>query len=235
MAPLSSTFTKLSAAGSEKTVGRLSLYRRLLERALATGKERVYSHELALLAGVTAAQVRRDMMALSVIGNPALGYDVRELIHEIGFQLDAIEPEGIALVGVGHLGRAVLAYFQSRRPKLQIRAAFDVDPTKVGYAIEGCPSYPLEALEDVVRDKAITLAIIAAPASAAQEIADLLVRVGVRGILNFAPLSLRVPEDVRVDDLDLTMALEKVAFYARNGAEGNAVSEDKSIKLEELT
>lgn len=225
MTPLSHAFTKISAAGSEKTVGRLSLYRRLLERHLASGKGRVFSHELALLAGVSAAQVRRDMMGLAVVGNPALGYDVPALIREIGLQLDAAEPEGIALIGVGHLGRAVLAYFQSRRPKLQIRAAFDIDPTKVGRVIQGCRSYPLQELESVVRDEAITLAIIAAPASAAQDAANRLVRAGVRGILNFAPISLRVPEDVRVDDLDLTMALEKVAFFARKGADGRVVSE----------
>jgi redox-sensing transcriptional repressor len=225
MTPFSHAFTKLSAAGSEKTVGRLSLYRRLLERLLETGKERVFSHELAKLAGVTAAQVRRDLMGLNVFGNPALGYNVRELIREIGNQLDADAPEGIALIGVGHLGRAVLAYFQSRRPNLEVRAAFDVDPTKVGRVIQGCHSYPLEELESVVRDQAITLAIIAAPASAAQDVANRLVRAGVHGILNFAPISLRVPEHVRVDDLDLTMALEKVAYFARKGLDGKAVGE----------
>ena len=225
MTPLSHTFTKLSAAGSEKTVGRLSLYRRLLERLLASGKERVFSHELAKLAGVTAAQVRRDLMGLTVIGNPALGYAVSELIREIGNKLDADEPEGIALIGVGHLGRAVLAHFQSRRPNLEIRAAFDVDPTKVGRVIEGCRSYPLQELDSVVRDQAITLAIIAAPASAAQDVANRVVRAGVHGILNFAPISLHVPEHVRVDDLDLTMALEKVAYFARKGSAGRAVGE----------
>ena len=105
---------------SEKTIGRLSLYRRLLDRLLGQAKTHVYSHQLAALAGGTAAQVRRDIMAVGYSGSPTRGYEIRELIRCIGSVLDDLHGEGATLVGVGNLGRAIMAYFSGRRPHLAI-------------------------------------------------------------------------------------------------------------------
>lgn len=212
-----STGKRLGHPASDRTIGRLSLYRRLVDRAQAQGKTRIFSHELATLAGVTAAQVRRDLMAVSVTGSPKHGYDVAELVAGIGRHLDGPRGQRIALAGVGHLGRAMLSYFFKRRPDLEIVAAFDAEPEKTGRLIHGCHTYPVEQIEEVVAREGITVGIVAVPAAAAQSVTDRLVRAGVSGIVNFAPVALRVPPHVFVEDLDVTMALERVAYFARAG------------------
>jgi redox-sensing transcriptional repressor len=206
-----------------RTIGRISLYRRLLAGLLADGTKHVFSHELAALAGVSPAQVRRDIMSLGYSGSPAHGYAVEDLINSIGQFLDAPAPEAVALVGVGNLGRAILSYFAGRRPNLTIVAAFDSDPAKANRIIQGCPCHPTEQLASVIAEQGIRIGIIAVPAAAAQGLADLLVRAGVRGILNFAPVPLWVPGTIYVENMDMTMSLEKVAYFARQQTTEEAV------------
>jgi len=200
---------------SSNSVARLGLYRRLLEELRKGGVQYIFSHQLAPLSNVTAAQVRRDVMPLGCSGNPAKGYAVAELSESIGQLLDAPEGERVALVGVGNLGRAIISYVAGRRPGLAIVAAFDTDAAMAGRVIHGCRCYHLDELPEVVEAEGITVGIITVPAAAAQAVADRLLRAGVRGILNFAPTRLRVPAEVTVEDLDVTLALEKVAFLAR--------------------
>ena len=202
---------------SVKTIGRLSLYRRLLNRLVDGGTRSVYSHQLATLAGGTAAQVRRDMMAIGYAGSPKRGYEIRDLIESIGNFLDAPQGQGVALVGIGHLGQAILAYFTGRRPRLQIVAAFDSDPYKVDRVFLGCRCYPVSQLGEVVREKRIAVGIVCVPSAGAQAVADELARAGVRGIVNFAPVPLRMGPGVYVEDIDMTMSLEKAAYFARIG------------------
>ena len=211
---------------AHKTIGRLSLYRRLLHALLKAGSETVHSHQLASLAEVTAAQVRRDLMVVGRAGTPRRGYNVRDLIDGIGAVLDAPVTQGVALVGAGNLGRAILAYFRGRRPKLSITAAFDVDPTKIGQVIYGCRCYPVDDLERIIAAKGIRVGIVTVPASEAQHTADALVRAGVKGLVNFAPVPLHVPAGVYIEHVDVTMFLEKVAFFARqNGPQGSPPTE----------
>lgn len=202
---------------SQKTVGRLSLYRRLLNRMFADGARNVYSHDLARMAGGTAAQVRRDLMTLGHTGSPKRGYDVKELSDHIGAFLDAPDGQGVALIGVGNLGRAILSYFAGRRPKLAITVAFDNDPAKVNRVIHGCRCHPISELSRVVREQNVRVAILTVPAREAQSISDELVEAGVRGVLNFAPVPLRVPPGTYSEDIDMTMSLETVAYFARKG------------------
>jgi len=201
----------------ERTIGRLSLYRRLLRMALGDGTDSMYSHQLAERAGTTPAQVRRDLTYVGYSGNPRRGYDVRELLESIEAFLSPAKAERVALVGIGNLGRALLAFFRGRQPKLNITAAFDRDPDKTGRVIHGCRCYPVGRLAEVLAAEGIRTAILAVPASEAQRAADLLVNAGVQGILNFAPIPLRVPVAVFVEGIDMTMALEKVAYFAANG------------------
>jgi redox-sensing transcriptional repressor len=201
----------------ERTVERLSIYRRLLDALLAEGTQSVFSHELATMAGGTPAQVRRDIMSIGYTGTPTRGYDISGLIARIGEFLDAPEGQGVALAGVGHLGQAIMAYFAGRRPHLAIVAAFDKNPQKVDRVIHGCRCYPVEQMEQVVSEQRIRVGIIAVPATDAQAVASALVRAGVRGILNFAPTRLHLPLDVYVEDADIAVLLEKVAFFARHG------------------
>ena len=200
---------------SDKTIGRLSLYRRLLSGLLSDGVANTFSHQLASLAGVTAAQVRRDLMAIGYSGTTKRGYEVPELIDSIAQFLDSAQGQSVALVGVGNLGRAILSYFSGRRPHLSIVAAFDNDPYKINRVIHGCHCYSLEDLPEVVRKNNIHVGIITVPAAVAQSCTDSLVGAGVRGLLNFAPIRLRVPPSIYVEDIDMTMSLEKVAYFAR--------------------
>jgi redox-sensing transcriptional repressor len=200
---------------SAKVIGRLSLYRRFLVEVRREGSTHVFSHDLARLAGVTAAQVRRDLMGVGYSGSSVRGYEVEALIGSIGKVLDSEAPEGIALVGLGNLGRAILDYVGGRRSGQQIVAAFDVDRAKVNRVIHSCRCYGMEDLAEVVEEQGIGTALITVPANAAQEVAERLVGAGVRGILNFAPVRLRVPEGVFVEDVDVAMVLEKVAYFAR--------------------
>lgn len=198
----------------EKTIGRLSLYRRLLNRLRAEDKTHLYSYELATLAGGTPARVRRDLMAIGYNGNPAHGYEVEGLIESLGHFLDTPQGQPVVLVGIGNLGRAILSFFTGRRPRLYIVAAFDSDPAKVNRVIHGCRCYPMQDLPETVRGKGITVGIICVPAGEAQPVAEQLAAAGVRGILNFAPVRLHLPGNIYVEDMDMTMALEKVSYFA---------------------
>ena len=131
---------------SQKTIARLSLYRRLLQEVAAKGTRNIYSHQMAAIAGTTAAQVRRDWMVIGYTGSPAHGYEVADVIAAISKFLDPAAEQKVALVGIGNLGRAILVYFTGRRPKLSIAAAFDTDPHKVNRVIHGCRCYPKQQL-----------------------------------------------------------------------------------------
>jgi len=204
-----------AASGPARTVGRLSLYRRILYGLSEASVDNVYSHDLARMAGSTAAQVRRDIMGLGHTGSPVHGYNVRELIDAIGQVLDAEGGQCAALVGVGNLGRAIIAYFASRRPRLAIVAGFDSEPGKVGRVIHGCHCYPVAELGRVVRERGVSVGIVTVPAEQAQDVAELLVAAGVRGLLNFAPVRLTVSPEVYVEDVDITTSLERVAYFSR--------------------
>ncbi len=202
---------------SGRTIGRLSLYRRLLTDLARDKIKNVFSHQMAELTGGTAAQVRRDMMAIGYNGSPVHGYDVAELIVSIDDFLDAPQGTRMCLVGVGNLGRAILSFFAGRRPKLAVVAAFDSNPEKTGRVIAGCRCYPIEDLARVVAAERITVGVLAVPPEAALGMADRLAAAGIKGIANFSPLPLRAPAEVYVEDIDITMSLEKVAYYARQG------------------
>ncbi|OFW60680.1 MAG: hypothetical protein A2133_05950 [Actinobacteria bacterium RBG_16_64_13] len=200
---------------SRKTVGRLSLYRRLLDNLRGTGTTHIYSHQLAHLAGVSAAQVRRDFMVIGYSGSPNRGYHVDTCLASIESLLDGATRQDVALVGVGRLGRSVLAHFAGRRPLLRIAAGFDTNPGVIGTTIEGCLVHSMDDLERVVAEKGIRIAILAVPPETAQAAADALVRSGIRSLVDFTAVPLHVPDEVFVDHMDITSALESAAFFAR--------------------
>ncbi|MBN2445352.1 MAG: redox-sensing transcriptional repressor Rex [Phycisphaerae bacterium] len=208
-----------------RVIGRLSAYRRHLRRWLSEGREQVYSHDLATQEGITPAQVRRDLMTIGYTGSPARGYDVHGLLTRIGELLDPRPDEGIILIGAGRLGRAMLDYLAAQHPEYPVRAAIDNDPELVGRVIHGCRCHADGDLEDIIRDEQVTIGIVAVPADSAQDVADRLVRAGIRGLLNFAPVRLRVPAGVYTQDLDIAVSLEKVAFLARGQAKAQETHE----------
>jgi redox-sensing transcriptional repressor len=196
-------------------VERLSSYRRHLRHWLTERRERIYSHELGALIGSTAAQVRRDLMTIGFTGSPARGYDVHGLVQRISSLLTPSSDESMILVGVGHLGRAVLRYLRTTHPELPIAAVFDVASDKIGRIIDGCRCYAAAEIESTLRSAPALVGILTVPGEAAQSVAEQLIRAGVRGLLNFTPVRLHAPPDVYVEDVDISTSLEKVAFFAR--------------------
>jgi len=195
------------------TIGRLSLYRRLLQEQLAAGVRHIYSHQIASLAVSTAAQVRRDLMTIGFAGSPRRGYAIQELVEAITTVLARSIETTAALVGVGNLGRAVLAYYANRQP-IRFAAAFDRVAEKTGRILHGCRCYPADEMADVISREHIHVGVIAVPAAEAQAVSDQLVLAGITGILNFAPVRLRVPTGLHVENVDLMMALDRVAYFA---------------------
>lgn len=200
----------------ERTVERLSEYRRSLLQCLEEGKTHIYSHELAELHHNTAVQVRRDIMFIGYTSMQRKGYDVRELIDVIGEILDSDQGLNVAVIGVGNLGKAVTTYFTGKRSKLNIVATFDVDTNKIDRVISGVKCYSLSRLEESVREHNISIAIVTVPADSAAEVSDLLVKAGIKGILNFTTVPLNVPGEVYLDEYDMITSLEKVAYFVKS-------------------
>lgn len=213
--PNRSNRTAKDAKISIRTVGRLSLYRRLLSARDDEASKYIYSHELAAMSGGTAVQVRRDLMALGCTGNTAKGYSRAALVRRIGRFLDDPNGVNVALVGIGNLGRAILAFFAGQQIKLTVVAAFDKDPAKAGKVIHGCRCYRMDQLKRIAKQKDIRAGIIAVPVEAGPEAARQLAEAGVTGILNFAPVRLGLEAPVHVQDIDITTALETTAYFAR--------------------
>ncbi len=203
---------------SRKTVSRMSRYRRLLASLRDEGIQSIYSHQLARHAVVSAAQVRRDLMVIGYSGSPNKGYDVAACIRSIGSFLDGPVRQEVALVGVGNLGRAVLSHFAGKSPSVAIVAAFDVDETLTDTTIHGCRCFAVSRMESLVRDLGIEIAVLAVPGAAAQDSADTLVRAGVKSLISFAPVPLHLPNDIFVEYMDITAALESAAYFARLGS-----------------
>lgn len=199
----------------ERTVERLSEYRRTLLQCLEEGKTHIFSHELAELHHNTAVQVRRDIMFIGYTSMQRKGYDVSELISVIGEILDSEKGINVAVVGIGNLGRAVTTYFVGKRSKLNIIATFDVDHTKIDRVISGVKCYPLSRIKEVVESHQISIAIITVPATSANEVSSQLVESGIKGIMNFTTVPLHVPKDCYLEEYDMITSLEKVAYFVK--------------------
>jgi len=196
-------------------VERLSLYRRALLGTHPGWGPSVYSHQLATACGLGAAQVRRDLMAIGYSGSPNAGYEVERLLRAIDAYLDAPEPIYVAVVGVGYLGRALVTYLSNRSPNLVVTAAFDNDPKKTDRVLSGVNCYPVGRLGEVMAHQKIDIGIVTVPPEQARRVAEQLVDAGVKGILNFAPVHLHLPEQIVVENIDIKVVLEKLAFFAR--------------------
>ena len=197
-------------------VNRLSLYLRELQHLIGDGKETISSSQLGQRLGFTDAQVRKDLAHFGHFGHPGIGYRCEELVPAIRHILGTDRQWQVALVGVGNLGRALLGYRGFQKQGFRIVAAFEVEPEDVGETIDGVPVHHIDQLEHVLAEQDIELGLVAVPAEKAQEVADKLVASGVSGILNFAPVTLTVPEGVSKVGVDLARELEQVTFAVAN-------------------
>ena len=201
---------------SESTIHRLSLYYRVLSVLEKESCQTVSSRELAKREKLTPAQVRKDLSFFGSFGTRGLGYPVTELKKQIGGILGLNRVWNVALVGVGNIGSALVGYKEFQNQGFQIRIIFDNDQRKIGSNHKGIVVSDIRNLEHNLRENNIEIVVIAVPATVAQYIVDDIVRAGIKAILNFAPVNLKVPPDVFLRNENMSMELEYLSFALMN-------------------
>jgi len=205
----------------EATIRRLSRYSRCLEEMDEKGERVVSSAQLASRCSVNAAQVRKDLAYFGEFGIRGVGYYVKDLLQDIKRILGLNKEWRMAVIGIGNLGSALLSYKDFLKQNYKIVAAFDINPLEVIERVSEKLGQPVEVihisrLKEVARDRRIEIGIITTPPSEAQSVANLLVEAGIRGILNFAPTQIKVPQGYIVKDVFFTSILDNLAYLLSN-------------------
>lgn len=203
----------------DATVSRLPVYLRSLGD-LPANQETCSSEQLASIAGVNSAQVRKDLSHLGSHGTRGVGYNVAELRAQLRQALGLTQGYSVALIGAGNLGTALANYGGFEVWGFQVKAVLDADSDKVGRVVGGRAIEKLENLDEIVAERGISIAIIATPAQAAQDVADRVVKAGIKSILNFAPSVLQVPSGVAVRRVDLSTELQILTFHLSGEGSG---------------
>jgi len=197
----------------DAAVTRLPVYLQILEDLKGDTVGQLSSDQLAALAGVNAAKVRKDLSYLGSYGTRGVGYDVAYLIYQIKRELGLLHEWNVVVVGAGNLGNALANYHGFSSRGFPVAGIVDKDPDKVGKTVGGVVVRHVSELVDIVRDRDVSIGVIATPSSAAQEAADSLVAAGIRSILNFASTVLVVPEHISVRSVDLGVELQILGYY----------------------
>ena len=197
----------------EATVERLPVYLRILGELAADEVENVSSDQLADLAGVNAAKVRKDLSYLGTYGTRGVGYEVEYLIYQVRRELGLTHDWPVVIVGAGNLGQALAGYGGFGQRGFPVAGIVDNDPAKVGTVIGGVGVRAVADLASIVRSNEVSIGVVATPGPAAQEAADLLVAAGVTSILNFAPVVLTAPAAVNVRKVDLAVELQILSYH----------------------
>ncbi|MCA0989622.1 redox-sensing transcriptional repressor Rex [Guptibacillus algicola] len=200
----------------QATAKRLPLYHRYLKNLSASGKQRVSSAELSDAIKVDSATIRRDFSYFGALGKKGYGYNVHYLLSFFSKTLDQDETTRVALIGVGNLGTAFLHYNFIKNNNTKIELAFDADPTKVNQEIGGIPVYHIDNFQEQVKKNDISVVILTVPVHAAQAIADQMDEAGIKGILNFTPARLTVPDHIRVHHIDLAVELQALVYFMKH-------------------
>jgi len=202
---------------SNSTIRRLSKYFRSLEHLVNKGVETVSSDQLAEMDGITSAQVRKDLSFFGTFGKRGLGYNCNILKNQIGEILGLDRQWNVVLVGAGNIGRALVDFGEFKKQGFKICLVLDNDPNKIGSKIHGMTIRDFKKVKAYVVEKKVDIAIIAVPVNTAQKVADSLVDAGIRAILNFAPISLKVPENVQVKNENMAIEIESLSYYLNSG------------------
>ncbi|MEW9503266.1 redox-sensing transcriptional repressor Rex [Jeotgalibacillus marinus] len=200
----------------QATAKRLPLYYRFLKNLHASGKQRVSSRELSDAVKVDSATIRRDFSYFGALGKKGYGYNVDYLLTFFRKTLDQDEVTKVILVGVGNLGTAFLHYNFLKNNNTKIEMAFDADSKKAGTSIGDVPIYSMDELEERMNSSKIEVAILTVPVGPAQVITDRLIPLEIKGILNFTPARLNVPDDIRVHHIDLAVELQSLIYFLKN-------------------
>jgi len=201
---------------AESTVRRLSLYLRFLEAFEEQGMETVSSEALAARGGTTSAQVRKDLSFFGSFGKRGLGYGVPELVGKLRTILGLGRTYRVAMIGAGKIGSALVQYRGFRQRGFEVVSIFDANPEKIGSNWNGLAVRDVRDLERELRTNPVDIAVVVTPADAAQPVTDRLIALGVKAILNFAPVQLSVPDDVVVKTVNLALELETLSYALTN-------------------
>ena len=200
----------------QATAKRLPLYYRFLTNLHASGKQRVSSAELSEAVKVDSATIRRDFSYFGALGKKGYGYNVQYLLSFFRKTLDQDALSKVALVGVGNLGTAFLNYNFTKNNNTKIVVAFDVTSDKVGKTIGDIAVHHMDDLEEVIADQQIEVVILTIPSQQAQQVTDRLVKANIKGILNFTPARLTVPEHIRIHHIDLAIELQSLIYFLKH-------------------
>ena len=201
---------------NKKCVIRLLRYKNALHRLKHLGFVKVFSDNLADAVGVMATQVRKDFSLFGITGNKRGGYQIDVLIQKLDGLLGKSEMQPVIVVGAGNIGSALMNYGNFEAQGIKIAACFDIDPAKIVKNAQ-IPILPLGEMKEFIRASRIRIGIIAVPDQSAQQVLDLMVAAGIRGILNFAPIRLKTAEDCVINNVNLVLELETVIYYILNG------------------
>lgn len=194
-------------------IGRLPIYLRALNLLFEAGQEFTSSQELGQKLGIGSAQIRKDLSHFGEFGKQGTGYEINYLREQISKILHVDRDWAVALVGFGDLGQAIAHYGGFASKGFHIEAIFDNDPAKIGQESNGKTVHDIKSLTQIISKLKIKMAIIAVPASVAQSVSDLLIEAGIKAILNYAPITLTVPEKVQVQYIDPVVHLQRMTYY----------------------
>ena len=200
---------------SKAVVTRLPRYYRYLDELRQQNVERISSKELSKLMNVTASQIRQDLNNFGGFGQQGYGYNIEALHTEIGKILGLDRPYNAILIGAGNLGQAIANYSGFRKAGFEIKGLFDANPKIIGLKIREFEILDSDKIEDFVKENKIDIGILCVPKNGAQELADRLVACGIKGLWNFAPMDLNVPEDIIVENVNLTESLFTLSYLMK--------------------
>lgn len=224
--PDSTTGPRPGAEAPEVVVLRLPLYVRVLSQFEAAGSEMVSSEQLGAQLQMTPAQIRKDLSYFGRFGKQGRGYNVNRLALELRSILGLDRHWNAGLVGVGRLGRAIIAYPGFRPEGFHIVAAFDADPSVIGSAVGDIEVRPIDQIKATVDREDIRIGIVAVPAADAQSVFDALVEAGIKAILNYAPVAPQVPADVKVRGVDPVLALQSMTYFLKPQSSARSAAGD---------
>ena len=217
--PLTPTIPTLSPSFIVKlsmaVIRRLPKYYRYLGDLLDNDVQRISSKELSEIIGFTASQIRQDLNNFGGFGQQGYGYNIEALHAEIGKILGLDRPYNAILIGAGNLGQAIANYSGFRKAGFEIKGLFDANPKIIGLKIRDFEILDSDRIEDFVKDNKIDIGILCVPKNGAQELADRLVACGVKGLWNFAPMDLKVPDDIIVENVNLTESLFTLSYLMK--------------------
>jgi redox-sensing transcriptional repressor len=206
---------------SELTTNRLSIYLRCLNELAATGQKTVSSETLAKKYHMNSAQIRKDLANFGEFGVRGVGYYIESLRDHLTKILGLDKSHRVCIIGSGRLGTALADYYGFKRTNFEVTALFDADKKKIGKKVSGVEIFDIKSFSSVVKRDKIEVAVIAVPAEVAQGVLEQVIKSGIKAVMNFAPVPLRVGDDVKLKTVDLTTSLESLSYFLAGAANPN--------------